>query len=150
MQPRVVRGDSCCGGQADETPFDARAELGQRRRLLLRRVTLACSTGLALAAVVVSVTGGAVSGVLADRFAWAASVWAVGLVLGWVRDAVTARRPDWRLAACVVAMVIGIGWQPLVPAFLAVALLAERVIRAPVVETPGAGRGLSLVAGQLG
>jgi len=145
---RLVRADSCCGGEVDDTPFDVRADLGRQRRLLVRRVALIASAVLALASLVLMVIGG--TPVLADRLAWAASIWAIGLVLGWVREAVTGRRLDWRLAVSVAVVVAGIVWQPLVPALVAVALLAERVIRPPQAHAPTASPSLSPVAGQLG
>jgi hypothetical protein len=139
---RLVRADGCCGGEVDDTSFDVRADLGQRRRLLVRRIALAAAAVLALASLVATVLGGAV---LADRLAWAASVWAVGLVLGWVREAVTGRRLDWRLVVGVAVVVVGVGWQPLVPALTAVALIAERVVRPPNAPAPSAGRSLAPV-----
>lgn len=147
---RVVREDSCCGGEVDDTPFDARADLGRQRRLLVRRVALAASAVLALASLVTTVIGGPGWAVLADRLAWAASIWAIGLVLGWIREAATGRRPNWRLVVSVAVVVVGIVWQPLVPALVAVALLAERVVRPPRTLAPDAGSSLSAVAGQLG
>ena len=137
---RAVRADGCCAGDVDDTPFDVRADLGRQRRLLVRRVALGAAAVLALAATVATVIGGPV---LADRLAWAASIWAIGLVLGWVREAVTGRRLDRRLVVSVAAVVVGVVWQPLVPALLAVALLAERVVRPPRPAAPGAGRALS-------
>ena len=146
---RLVRADGCCGSEVDGTSFDVRADLGRRRQLLVRRVALAAAAVLALASLVAAVIGGPGWAVLADRLAWAASIWAIGLVLGWVREAVTGRRLDWRLVVCVAVVVVGVGWQPLVPGLIAVALLAERVVRPPRAPAPGAGRSLSPVAGQL-
>lgn len=128
-QPRAVRAGGCCGGEAQETSFDDRVALGQRRRVLVRRVALAGSALSALVAAVATGTGG--SSVLAHRFAWLAVVWAAGPVLGWVRAALSARRADWRLLMVAAGVVAGIVWQPLVPALVAVALLAERMARTP-------------------
>ena len=137
-QPRAVRADSCCGGEADESSFDDRVALGQRRRVLVRRVTLAGSALSALTAAVASGADG--SSVLAHRFAWLAVVWAAGPVLGWVRAALSARRVDWRLLIVAAGVAAGIVWQPLVPALIAVALLAERAIRPPQAVVSGAPR----------
>lgn len=144
---RAMRADSCCGGELDETPFEERVQLGQRRRVLVRRVALAGSALSALVALAVTGAGG--SQALADRFAWLAVVWAAGPVLGWVRAGMAARRVDWRLVAVAVGVVVGIVWQPLVPALVAVALLAERVVRPPKAAAPGA-RGSVPVLGQPG
>jgi hypothetical protein len=151
---RVVRADSCCGGQAQDVPFEQRADLGRQRRVLVRRVALTGSAVLTLAALAVLAIGGTGMVVLADRLAWAGSVWAAGLVLGWIRAAITARRFDWRLPLAVAAIAAGIVWQPLVPALVAVALLTERLLRPPQATTStsdraGAGS-LSATAGQPG
>lgn len=149
---RVVREDSCCGGEAADLSFEQRFDLGQQRRVLVRRVALAGSVVLTLAALALVITGGLP--VLADRLAWAASIWAVGLVLGWARQVVTARRLDWRLPIAIAALVCGIVWQPLVAALVAVALLAERVLRPPRTDsartTAAADATVSAPAGQLG
>lgn len=147
MRARVARADSCCGGEVD-TLFDDRVEVGRRRRRIVRRIALACSAVLAAAALALSVTGMTGSAVLANRLAWAASVWAAGLMLGWMRQMLTSR-PDWRLAVGVAAVVAGIAGQPLVPALVAVALLSEQVVRAPQDETRGDECALQPVAGQL-
>jgi hypothetical protein len=152
MTERAVRADSCCGGEVADTEsgtgFEDRAALGGRRRLLVRRVLLGASALFALAAMVVTVAG--VAPWLADRLAWAASIWVAGLVLGWVRQVVAQRRLDWRLAVVVVAVVVGVVWQPLVAAIVAVALLAEQVLRGPRATTSTAGRVPSQLAGQTG
>lgn len=149
---RVVREDSCCGGETADLSFEQRSDLGQQRRVLVRRVALTGSAVLTLAALTLMITSGLT--VLADRLAWAASIWAVGLVLGWARQVVTARRLDWRLPIAVAALICGIVWQPLVAALIAVALLAERVVRPPrthaATTTATAGAAVSAPAGQLG
>lgn len=152
MAERAVRADSCCGGQAADTGsgmgFEDRAALGGRRRLLVRRVLLGASALFALAAVVVTITG--LAPWLADRLAWAASIWVAGLVLGWIRQVLAQRRLDWRLAVVVAAVVAGVLWQPLVAALVAVALLAEQVLRSPQHEARTAGSVPSQLAGQAG
>jgi hypothetical protein len=135
---RPVRADGCCGGEADDTAFEQRADLGQHRRALVRRVALAGSSVLAVAALTLVLVG--VTPVLADRLAWGSAIWAAGLVLGWMRTALTARRVDWRLVVALAAVAGGLVWQPLVAALVAVALLAERVVRLPRSgPAPGAG-----------
>jgi hypothetical protein len=121
--------DGCCDGEQTAMPFRDRLQVGRRRRMLVRRVLLAGSAVFAVAAVVLTLTGPPVPAWLASRLAWAASVWAAGLVTGWLRLALTGRRPGWRLAASGAAVVAGIMWQPLVPALVAVLLLAEHVLR---------------------
>lgn len=156
MAERAVRADSCCGGEVADTGsgggsgtgFEDRAALGGRRRLLVRRVLLGASALFALAAMVVTVAG--VAPWLADRLAWAASIWVAGLVLGWVRQVVVQRRLDWRLAVVVAAVVVGVVWQPLVAAIVAVALLAEQVLRGSPTTVSTAGRVPSQLAGQTG
>lgn len=132
---RQVRVAGCCGEDADAASFQQRAALGYRRRVLVRRVALAGSAACAVAALAVDLAGGMTASVLAGRLAWAASACAAGLIMGWARAAVTARRVDWRvdwrLAVAVAAVAAGAAWQPLVPGLLAVALLAERVVRPP-------------------
>lgn len=135
-QPRMVRADGCCGGEADGTSFDDRVQLGQRRRVLVRWVALAGSALSALVAAAVTGVGG--SPVLAHRFAWLAVVWAAGPVLGWVRAVLSVRRVDWRVLLVAAGVAAGIVWQPLVPALIAVALLAERVIHPPLAPVPRA------------
>lgn len=150
---RPVRADGCCGGEADDTAFDQRADLGRHRRVLVRRAALAGSAVLAVAALTLVLSG--VTPVLADRLAWGSAIWAAGLVLGWVRTALTARRVDWRLVVTLAAVVGGLVWQPLAAALVAVALLAERVVRPPRSSAaPGAGKAgdrvRSAIAGQPG
>jgi hypothetical protein len=147
MAERAVRADSCCGGEATDAGagFEGRAALGGRRRLLVRRLLLSASALFALAAVVLTIAG--VAPLVADRLAWAASIWVAGLVLGWVRQVVAQRRLDWRLVVVVAAVVVGVVWQPLVAAIVAVALLAEQVLRGPRTETSTAGR---VLAGRTG
>lgn len=129
MGTREVGG--CCDREQTAMPFRDRLQVSRRRRVLVRRVLLACSAVFAVAAVVLTLTGPPVPGWLGSRLAWAASVWAAGLVTGWLRLALTGRRPGWRLAASGAAVVAGIMWQPLVPALAAVLLLAEHVLRDP-------------------
>lgn len=149
---RAVRADGCCGGETADLSFEQRSDLGCQRRVLVRRVALAGSAVLAAASLALLLTGGMV--VLADRLAWAATTWMVGLVLGWVRQVVTGRRLDWRLLIAVAAVASGVVWQPLVAALAAVVLLAERVARPPRAEpaspqsTPGIA--VSTPAGQTG
>jgi hypothetical protein len=136
-----------------DVPFDRRVDLGRRRRLLVRRAALAGSAVLALAALAVSISDVAL--VPAERLAWAASVCAAGLVLGWVRAVVTDRRLDWRLVVAVAAVICGVVWQPLVPAVIAVVLLGERAVRRPpstgvAVDGQAADGALSPIAGRLG
>jgi hypothetical protein len=149
-----VRADSCCGGQADDAPFEQRADLGRQRRVLVRRVAVTGSGVLTLAALAVLVIGGTGVSVLADRLAWAGSVWAAGLVLGWMRAAITTRRLDWRLAVAITAVLVGFAWQPLVPTVVAVVLLSERLLRPPQTVIPTGDRAvagsLSATAGQPG
>lgn len=153
---RPVRAAGCCGGEADDTTFGQRADLGQQRRVLVRRVALAGSAGLAVAALTLVLTG--VTPVLAGRLAWGSAIWAAGLVLGWVRTALTARRVDWRLVVALAAVAGGLVWQPLAAALVAVSLLAERVVRPPrsgtAPGTRGAGKAgdrvRSAIAGQPG
>jgi hypothetical protein len=144
---RAVRTDGCCGGEPDETPFEERVQLGQRRRVLVRRVALAGSALSALVALAVTGAGG--SPVAAHRFAWLAAVWAAGPVLGWVRAGMAARRVDVRLVAAGAGVAAGIAWQPLVPALVAVALLAERAA-CPPRPAAGGGRAPAPVVGQPG
>ncbi|MFI7676379.1 hypothetical protein [Actinophytocola sp. NPDC049390] len=156
MAERAVRADSCCGGQATDTGsggesgtgFEDRAALGGRRRLLVRRVLLGASALFALSAVAVTIAG--LAPWVADRLAWAASIWVAGLVLGWVRQVLAQRRLDWRLAVVMAAVVVGVLWQPLVAALVAVALLAEQVLRSPWAETRTASSVPSHLAGQAG
>jgi hypothetical protein len=156
MQPPGRRTDSCCGGETGDTSFEQRAGLGQRRRVLVRRVAAAASVVLAVTAVALLLAGATPT--LADRMAWGASVWAAGPVLGWMRTALTARRVDPRLVAALAAVAVGLAWQPLAAALVAVALLAERVVRPPRSgAAPGAAgaeetgdRVRSAVAGQPG
>lgn len=156
MQARGARTDSCCGAPgtgSDDTAFEQRADLGRHRRVLVRRAALAGSAVLAVAALTLVLSR--VTPVLADRLAWGSAIWAAGLVLGWVRTALTARRVEWRLVVALAAVAGGLVWQPLVAALVAVALLAERVVRPPRSSAaPGAGKAgdrvRSAIAGQLG
>jgi len=147
MGTRDVGG--CCGGE-EAAPFGDRLEVGRRRRLLVRRVLLACSAVFGAAAVVLALIDLPAPAGVAPRVAWAASVWAAGLVFGWLRQAITDRRPGWRLVASLAAVVVGIVWQPLVPALVAVLLLAEHVLRGPRAETSAVDRRVAYPAGQLG
>lgn len=126
---RPVRAGGCCGGEMASAPFEHRADLGRRRRVLVCRVALAGSAVLAVAALALTLAGLAPG--LAGRLAWGAAIWASGLVLGWSRAALTAHRVDWRLVAALAAVVAGLVWQPMAAALVAVALLAERAVRPP-------------------
>ena len=151
MARRAVRADSCCGEEVADSGsgagFEDRAALGGRRRLLVRRVLLGASALFALAAVVLTIVGPVTW--LAERLAWAASIWVAGLVLGWVRQVVAQRRLDWRLVVVVVAVAVG-AWQPLVVAIVSVVLLAEQVVRGPRATSSVAGRVPSQLARQPG
>lgn len=143
-------GGGCCGGVDTAAPFGDRLEVGRRRRVQVRRVLLACSAVLGVAALMLTLIDPPGAAGLAPRVAWAASVWAAGLVFGWLRQAITGRRLGWRLVASLAALVVGIAWQPLVPALVAVALLTEHVLRSPPAETSVVdGRGVHS-ASQLG
>jgi len=148
---RAVRAGACCGGVAEDTSFARRADLGRARRVLVRWVALGCSATLAVAALTLAITR--VSPVLAGRLGWAAAIWAAGLVLGWVRAAITSRRLDWRLLVAIAAVAAGLAWQPLAAALAAAALLAERLARPPEAVPARAGRapgGVPPTAGQPG
>ncbi len=119
----------CCSDPECATPFTERAELGQRRRVLLRRAMLGSCAVLCAAALLLPVAG--VSSAVASRLEWAAAVCAAAVLLGWVRTAMTTRRVPWRLAVGVVAVVVGVVWYPLVPALVALVALAEHVLRPP-------------------
>lgn len=148
MTERAVRADSCCGGEVADTGFDDRVALGDRRRSLVRRVLLGASTLFGGAALVLTVLGS--TPVLAERLAWAASIWAAGLVFGWARQMITRQRLDWRLTVFVAAVVAGVMWQPLIAAAVAVVLLAEQVLRGPRSETSAAGAVSARLARQPG
>ncbi|AKH83956.1 hypothetical protein AA958_19160 [Streptomyces sp. CNQ-509] len=148
MAERRVRAESCCAAGETETGFGERVALGGRRRLLVRRVLLSASLAFAVAAVVVTITGGSPG--LADRLAWATCVWGAGLALGLVRRVVTGRSLDWRLVVIVAGVVVGAAWQPLAAAVVAVALLAEQVLRRRGARAPAAGQVPSQFVGQAG
>lgn len=124
---RPVRADGCCGAEAAGTSFEQRVDLGRRRQVLVRRAALTASAVLLAAALVLMLAGHAP--VLAGRLAWGAAIWEVALVPGWVRAVLSARQVDWRLVVTLAAVAGGLAWQPLVAALVAVALLAERVLR---------------------
>lgn len=148
---RAVHAGACCGAVAEDTSFARRADLGRARRVQVRWVVLACSATLAVGALTLAVTR--VSPVLAGRLAWAAAIWAAGLVLGWVRAAITSHRLDWRLVVAIAAAAAGLVWQPLVVALASVALLAERLARPPEAVPARIGHaagGVSPTAGQPG
>lgn len=122
-----VRADGCCGEDAGSS-FEQRVDLGRRRGVLLRRVTLIASAGLTAAALALTLAG--LMPVLAGRLAWGGTIWEAGPVLGWTRAALTARRVNWRLGAALAGVVVGLAWQPLVAALVALALLTERALQA--------------------
>jgi hypothetical protein len=117
----------CCADPECPTPFAERVEVGEQRRVLVRRVTLVACAVLCAAAVVLPLAGA--STLVVSRLAWAAAVCAAAVLLGWVRSAMTTRRVPWRLAVGVVAVVVGVVWHPLVPALVALAALTEHVLR---------------------
>jgi hypothetical protein len=146
---RPVRADGCCGAQAAGTSFEQRVDLGRRRQVLVRRVALIASVVMLAAALVLMLAGHAP--VLAGRLAWGAAIWEVILVPGWVRAVLSARQVDWRLVVTLAEVSGGLAWQPLVAALVAVALLAERVLRSPRPETATGDTGVgSAAVGQPG
>lgn len=117
----------CCADPECPAPFAERVEVGQQRRVLVRRATLVVCAVLCAAAVLLPLAG--VSTLVVSRLEWAAAVCAAAVLLGWVRSAMTIRRVPWRLVVGVVAVVVGVVWHPLVPALVALAALTDHVVR---------------------
>lgn len=132
-------GRTCCAG---EPPFGAggRRLAGERRRVMVRRAILVTSAALSAAAVMMSVPGVG-QAALAHRLFWGSAICASGLVASWIRQVMTTGRPGWRLLAGLVALTLGIAWQPALPAAAAIAALTEHVLRrdADPALTPPAG-----------
>lgn len=126
---------ACCGQDSSLSTADRRT-VGEQRRILVRRAALAASAGLCSAALTLSMLGMGQT-TLAHRLCWGSAACASAVLAGWVRQAMIAGRPGWRLVAAIVVLAVGIGWQPLGPALAAVAALAEHVLR-PGIAQPGA------------
>lgn len=123
-----ARVQGCCSAPDCPTNFDERVDLGQRRLILLRRISAAGSVLCCAAALVLLVAGME----MADRFAWAAAVWGLPRLLGYTREALSERRVPVPLLVAVPLVVVGVlGW-PIVTAIGVATVLVVDLFRRDV------------------
>jgi hypothetical protein len=119
------RNQGCCASSDCPTNFEDRLELGRRRLLLLRRVSVLGSGSLTLVALVLLASGSD----LAGRVAWAAAVWGLPMLLRWARQLMSGRRVMLPLLLAAGLVAAGVAGWPIVPALAVATLLTVDLLR---------------------